>query len=75
MSSSETVEERFDEHLTPEEREQRYGQFDHVRLYGLDYFHRLSNAGFEVDRVVYNDEITSKYGFMPKEEVVVCRKN
>ena len=27
-----------------------YGQKDHLRLYGLDYFHRLEDAGFRVER-------------------------
>lgn len=33
----------------PAERERRFGQFDHVRLYAVrDYAERLSEAGFEV---------------------------
>ena len=31
-----------------EEREDAFGQWDHVRLYGLDYPQRLEKAGFEV---------------------------
>jgi hypothetical protein len=31
-----------------EEREEAYGQWDHVRLYGLDYPSRLEKAGFAV---------------------------
>lgn len=30
------------------ERERRFGQFDHVRIYGPDYFDRLRTAGLEV---------------------------
>jgi ubiquinone/menaquinone biosynthesis C-methylase UbiE len=40
-----------DEDLTmvdPRERERRFGQFDHVRLYGRDHVDRLVTAGFEV---------------------------
>jgi predicted SAM-dependent methyltransferase len=33
---------------SPEERSKHYGQFDHVRAYGLDYIDRLREAGFEV---------------------------
>ena len=33
---------------TEEAREDAYGQWDHVRLYGLDYPGRLEKAGFEV---------------------------
>lgn len=32
----------------PRERERRFGQFDHVRLYGLDIVQRLQSAGFRV---------------------------
>lgn len=37
---------------TPEAREQRFGQWDHVRLYGLDYPTRLERAGFRVQQRV-----------------------
>lgn len=33
---------------SPKERLRRYGQEDHVRLYGADYGQRLSAAGFQV---------------------------
>ncbi len=37
----------------PKEREERFGQWDHVRLYGReDFLRRMSDAGFEV--TVYN---------------------
>jgi SAM-dependent methyltransferase len=32
----------------PAERLRRFGQFDHVRTYGRDYFDRLREAGFTV---------------------------
>lgn len=32
------------------ERKKAYGQKDHLRLYGLDYFDRLAEAGFRVER-------------------------
>ena len=34
---------------SPQEREIAYGQWDHVRIYGRDYAHRLADAGFQVD--------------------------
>lgn len=34
---------------SPEEREKRFGQFDHVRLYALDYRYRLEKSGFKVE--------------------------
>lgn len=34
----------------PGERERLFGQFDHVRLCGADYYHRLEEPGFGVTR-------------------------
>ena len=33
----------------PSVRERRYGQFDHVRLYGMDIVDRLKSVGFDVE--------------------------
>lgn len=38
-----------------EERTRRFGQSDHVRLYGRDYFDRLREAGFEVTIQTWKD--------------------
>jgi SAM-dependent methyltransferase len=38
---------------TPAERHRRFGQADHLRLYGRDYADRLAAAGFEVRRERY----------------------
>ncbi|MCE9530468.1 MAG: methyltransferase domain-containing protein [Planctomycetes bacterium] len=35
----------------PQERERRFGQFDHVRLYGRDLMDRLRAAGFAVEEI------------------------
>jgi uncharacterized protein YkwD len=35
--------------VTPEQREQAFGQFDHVRIYGRDYRDRLKKVGFTVN--------------------------
>ena len=34
--------------VDPQERVRRFGQDDHVRIYGRDYFDRLRQAGFRV---------------------------
>jgi SAM-dependent methyltransferase len=36
---------------SPKEREKRFGQFDHVRLYGLDLADRLREPGFQVEEL------------------------
>src|SRR5687768_6836791 len=42
---------------SPEEREQVYGQFDHVRVYGRDYPDRLRECGFDVEMVRYAERL------------------
>jgi ubiquinone/menaquinone biosynthesis C-methylase UbiE len=49
------------------------GQFDHRRLYGMDYFDRLKQAGFELE-FWSNDKMNSSLGLNPLERVVVARK-
>lgn len=39
-----------------EDRERTFGQKDHVRIYGMDYPDRLSNAGFRVIEYRWNEE-------------------
>lgn len=46
----------------PEEREKHFWQYDHVRLYGLDYPEKLRAAGFEVNPFDYHQ-------FFPEEKV------
>ena len=40
-----------------EERRRRFGQEDHVRLYGKDFKNRLQNAGFQVEVVEYSKQL------------------
>lgn len=40
--------------LSPNERAQRYGQADHVRLYGNDFEERLDGAGLNVASTTYS---------------------
>ncbi|MDX1314457.1 MAG: SAM-dependent methyltransferase, partial [Eudoraea sp.] len=39
------------------ERAKIFGQYDHVRIYGYDYFERLRAIGFKVEEVDYTAEI------------------
>ncbi len=63
---------------TPEERERLFGQFDHVRLYGLDYPDRLKKIGFEVELVninqLYNSGEIHKYAINDREKVFLVKK-
>ena len=61
-----------------EERTKHFGQYDHVRVYGKDYFNRLRAVGFIVNEVDYtktlNNELVNKY-CLPKGEILpVCYK-
>ena len=64
--------------LSPEERKIAFGQYDHVRIYGLDYISRLSNVGFSVIKDLYiksfNEKELFKYGFLPNEIIYKCYK-
>ncbi|MEL6917070.1 MAG: methyltransferase domain-containing protein [Bacteroidota bacterium] len=40
------------------ERAKIFGQYDHVRIYGKDYFDKLRNVGFTVSEVDYTGELT-----------------
>jgi ubiquinone/menaquinone biosynthesis C-methylase UbiE len=62
----------------PEERAKHFGQYDHVRVYGKDYFDRLRAVGFNVEEVNYSEKISSelieKYCLTKGEILPVCQK-
>ena len=42
------------------ERAEIFGQYDHVRIYGQDYFQKLRSIGFEVEEVDYTSTLTAE---------------
>lgn len=42
------------------ERAEIFGQYDHVRIYGRDYFDKLRTIGFKVEEIDYTSKMTSK---------------
>ena len=60
------------------ERAKLFGQYDHLRVYGRDYFNKLRSIGFKVDEVDYTKKITldkiEKYCLMKNEILPVCYK-
>ncbi|MCF6213057.1 MAG: class I SAM-dependent methyltransferase [Flavobacteriaceae bacterium] len=62
----------------PKERQKHFGQYDHVRVYGRDYFDRLRAVGFEVKEVNYSEkldtELIEKYRLAKGEILPVCFK-
>jgi predicted SAM-dependent methyltransferase len=61
------------------ERAKIFGQYDHVRVYGRDYFDKLRNIGFKVVEEDYTSKISSelvdKYCLAKGEIIPVCFKN
>lgn len=62
----------------PKERQHHFGQYDHVRWYGMDYFDRLKKAGFKVDINFYSRKFTEderrKYALRENEILPVVWK-
>ena len=62
----------------PLEREQVFGQNDHMRKYGRDYGDRLRKGGFKVTEDNFlnelSDDLRTRYA-LPKEEIIYfCEK-
>lgn len=60
------------------ERAKIFGQYDHVRIYGRDYFDKLRSIGFRVVEEDYTKKITpelvEKYRLAPGEIIPICFK-
>lgn len=61
------------------ERAKIFGQYDHVRVYGRDYFNKLRAVGFKVNEVDYtlkfSDEEIHKYALAKGEIIPVVYKS
>ena len=62
----------------PKERQKHFGQYDHVRWYGMDYFERLRSVGFEADINFYSKNFSEaerkRYGLNETEILPIVRK-
>lgn len=60
------------------ERARIFGQYDHVRIYGLDFFDKVRQVGFKVEEVDYTSTLTSaeidRYRLAKGEIIPVCKK-
>jgi len=60
------------------ERTKIFGQYDHVRVYGRDYFNKLRSIGFKVEEVAYTATFTDaeikKYCLAKGELIPLVRK-
>lgn len=63
---------------SPAERARIFGQYDHVRVYGRDYFDKLRSVGFKVDEVDYTSTLSpeeiNRYRLAEGEIIPVCSK-
>jgi len=64
----------------PSEREQVFGQLDHVRIYAMDFVDRLKQSGFQVNPFEWwNDQefagSNNKYGLLQDEIVFLVSKS
>jgi SAM-dependent methyltransferase len=63
----------------PKERQKYFGQYDHVRWYGMDYFQRLESVGFKVEINYYSKKFSAedrkRFGLMENEILPVVFKN
>ncbi len=63
----------------PKERAKIFGQYDHVRVYGRDYFEKLRAIGFNVEEIDYTNSVPQedviKYCLAPGEILPVCYKS
>ena len=72
--------ETFEDNTITDEKERAkiFGQYDHVRIYGRDYFDKLRSIGFKVEEVDYtatlSDEEITKYCLAKGEIIPVVRK-
>lgn len=62
----------------PEEKLVRFGQRDHVRLYGADYVTRLEIGGFSVNlydvAADLGSDAVARYGLFPGEKLIIAVK-
>lgn len=63
---------------SPEERAKHFGQYDHLRIYGMDFFDKLKNVGFNVTPYDYSStlpiEEIEKFALAKGELLPVCIK-
>lgn len=63
---------------SPSERAKHFGQYDHVRVYGNDYFNRLRSVGFTVNELHYASTLPAQaitqYCLDSDEILPVCTK-
>ncbi len=72
---NENAEETFEDDsiIDPKERTRIFGQYDHVRVYGNDYYKRLNKFGFKAKAIDFLTELSKKEQeqfALPKQEKI-----
>lgn len=61
--------------INPEDRNKHFGQYDHVRIYGMDFFQKLSKVGFRFEKIDLTSKLSEvdikKYGLIKGELIPV----
>ena len=61
-----------------QQREKYFGQYDHVREYGLDFKERIEEIGFEVEMLNYgvnfSKKMKIKYGLLENDLIPIAKK-
>ncbi|MCK9224721.1 MAG: class I SAM-dependent methyltransferase [Candidatus Muirbacterium halophilum] len=60
--------------IDEDERENKFGQKDHVRIYGMDYMDRLRSVGFSVFEWKTGPEVRERYSLIDKEFIIWVTK-
>lgn len=55
------------------DRERRFGQRDHVRLYGTDFRDRVRGAGFTLNEFTPDGSLLAQYGLQSRDTVFLAR--
>ena len=62
----------------PQHRTEIFGQYDHVRVYGMDYFKKLSKVGFDARPVFYANQFSTedkiRYGIQNDDIIPLAKK-
>jgi len=77
---NEELDETFEDDTITEKKERTriFGQYDHVRVYGKDYYTRLNTVGFESKGITFINTMSieeiDRFGLPQKERIPVAVK-
>lgn len=62
----------------PKKRTEIFGQYDHLRLYGMDFFQKLEEIGFKVEKIECQNHVSEenieKFRLDKQEIIPICYK-